>query len=323
LNATDDISELMQDGFSLLDRQRYREAIKVGRKLKRLKHSSAFEIMGLAYLHLDRLPEAITVLEEGVAKAGSVWLLWELLGNCHSYSGNLEKAEAAYGRAIELDGCNRDLIHLNRGIAFNRAGRNKEALEALRRVRSGQLGRRAGASRIRANLELGKTRSARSLALRLSRLRPHAEERYGRPEESEICLACALALKGSSKSQRLALRLAHRAVQHLPTNTNALALIRSINGKPPDQMRLFRLLIQGPWPASAQEPDKSLAFFRTIEVAAKDPAAALRLAKPFFPPAIRRALTVEESSSSDAAGCDLEGIYFLSGYLLYPETNAQ
>ncbi|MDB6037312.1 MAG: hypothetical protein JWM99_1153, partial [Verrucomicrobiales bacterium] len=92
-------SDIMQKGFAFLQERRYADALKIGQDLKKLRHSSAFEILALAYLRSNKLSKAIKVLEEGVAKAGRVWLLWELLGNCYSDAGRFVKAEKAYVEA--------------------------------------------------------------------------------------------------------------------------------------------------------------------------------------------------------------------------------
>src|SRR3954471_1371043 len=135
-------TKLMEEGFSLIDECRYEAALKVGRRLKKLRHSSAFEILALAYLRSERLSKAIAVLEEGVAKAGRVWILWELLGNCYSDAGRFAKAEKAYQKALQLEGCNHDVVHLNRAIAFNRTGKYSDAKSALWLVKSPRLRRR-------------------------------------------------------------------------------------------------------------------------------------------------------------------------------------
>src|SRR5262245_30524625 len=194
-------TNLMQKGFSLLDEHRYEDALKIGRNLKKLRHSSAFEILALAYLRLEKLSKAIAVLEEGVAKAGRVWILWELLGNCYSDAGRYAKAETVYQKALQLQGCDHDVIRLNRAIAFSRGKKNAEAKNALRRVKSPRLRRRADACRIRTALELRDTRTARLVAFRLSRMRPTREENYDRESESEIFFSCALALRKNSTTQ--------------------------------------------------------------------------------------------------------------------------
>jgi len=132
--------ELMRKGFALVGEGRYADALQIGRKLKRLGHFSAFEIMALAHLGLDELPKAIATLEEGVAKAGRV--LWELLGNCYSDAGSFKKADQAYTRALLKDRCYRDLVyHKTRSKALRLAFRaveesldNAQALALIREL---------------------------------------------------------------------------------------------------------------------------------------------------------------------------------------------
>src|SRR5947208_661551 len=118
MSAPQPVEALMQKGFSLLDAHRYKEGLEVGRKLNRMQHSSSFEIMALAYLRLGQLAKAIAILEKGVAKAGRVWLLWELLGNCYSDDGRYADAEKAYQEALTKERCDGDVIQLNRAVAF-------------------------------------------------------------------------------------------------------------------------------------------------------------------------------------------------------------
>src|SRR5215475_5566062 len=108
INKDQRVSSLMEKGFSYLRLNRISDALATGRKLKRLRHSSAFEIIALAHLRLGAVRKAIAVLEEGVIKAGRVWLLWELLGNCYSDAGRYKAAEAAYKQALSKDKCDAD-----------------------------------------------------------------------------------------------------------------------------------------------------------------------------------------------------------------------
>jgi tetratricopeptide (TPR) repeat protein len=311
-------SELMQKGFALAGEQRYEDALQVGRKLKRLGHSSAFEIMALAHLGLNELPKAIATLEEGVAKAGRVWVLWELLGNCYSDAGSFKKADQAYAQALLKDRCYRDLVYLNRAIAFNRAGKFANAKSALRLVRDSRLHRLAGAQRIRTALHLGQDRVAHRLGLALLRQRPRKSENLERKHESEILLACALALKRNHKTRSKALRLAFRAVEESLDNAQALALIRELQPAGVARPRFFRLLIHGIWNAPLENRRVPPGFFRTAEVAASSPQAALGYAKPFFPKAVRRSLALEEIKVLRRPGLTGEGVYFLSAFHLYP-----
>ncbi|HEX5221321.1 MAG TPA: tetratricopeptide repeat protein [Verrucomicrobiae bacterium] len=311
-------TDLMQKGFSLLDEYCYEEALKVGQKLKKLRHSSAFEILALAHLRSDRLSKAIAVLEEGVAKAGRIWVLWELLGNCYSDAGRYAKAEKAYQKALRLDNCDHEAVHLNRAIAFNRAAKYLEAKSALRFVKSPRLNRRADSCRIRTALKLGNVRAARQLAARLSRIRPSCHEDYDRDSESEILLSCALALKGDPRAKTKALRFAFRAVETRPDNAEALALIREISHRKIAPLFLFSLLIHGVWHSPVGKSTFPPGFLRTLEVAAATERFAFQYAKEFFPPEVRKSLSIEETKTLDSHKLTLGGVYFLSGYIFYP-----
>lgn len=311
------VTKLMEKGFSCLDACRYTEALKVGRELKKLRHSSAFEILALAYLRSDKLSQAIRVLEEGVAKAGRVWILWELLGNCYSYARRFAKAEKAYQRALQLETCDRDVVHLNRAIAFNRSRKRTEAKSALRLVKSPRLHRRTDACRIRTALKLGDSRSARQLALHLSRSRPVRQENYDCESESEILLTCALALKTGRDTKGKALRLAFRAVEVQPSNVEALALIREISRRKTAHPLLFRLLLKGVWQCPIDKLREPPGFFRTVEIVAGTESAALQYAKLFFPRGVRESLSIEEGKTLNVNASSLEGVYFLSGYMFY------
>ena len=318
MKKANQLSELIAEGFKLLDEYHYPEALKVGRKLKSMRHSSAFEILALAYLRSDKLSKAIAVLEEGVSKAGRVWILWELLGNCYSDARQFGEAERAYQKALLQEGCNLPVVHLNRAIAFNRARKFAKAKSALRYVSSPQLLRRAEACRIRSELELGHFGSAQRLALKLCKTRPATIENYDRESTAEIFLACALALKNTPKVKRTASRLAFKAVESQPNNTEALAVIREIINPRKAVTALFhRLIIEGTWTMPIGKAQKPSGFFRTLEIAAVTEAAAFQYAKPFFPKAIRYSLAVDEAKTFQNATPVLEGVYFLSGYLFY------
>lgn len=308
---------LMEKGFSCLNTSRFEEALKVGRLLKKLRHSSAFEIIALARCRRGQLKKAITTLEEGVSKAGTVWVLWKLLGNCYSDAGRFDDAERAYQQALRQERCDTDVVHLNRGIAFDRRDRPRDCLKALDRVESARLVRRADACRIRAMLALGKRKAARSLAQSLTKRRP-THGKYDDENESEIFTACGLALKDSATTRRTAERLAHRAVELCPTNTTALSIIRELLPMTTRRLKTFRLLVHGEWNEPIGKSRRPHGFFRTFDVAAENEEAALRYTKPFFPTAVRRSLAIEESKLVRLANASLAGVYSVTGYSFYP-----
>ncbi len=314
------VNKLMKRAFSLLRSHRYGDALAAGRKLKRLRHSSSFEIMALAYLRLGALPKAISTLEEGVAKAGRVWLLWELLGNCYSDAGRYNRAEKAYEQALRRPNCDRDVIHLNRAIAFDRVGKLKDAWLAVQKVISPNLRRRADEVRIRVSHALGHKRMAARLALSVCRRRVPVEG-LDPQSESSILTACARALKFAAKTRRRARSLAYRAVGFNPANTRALEIIRELENHRSPNSSMFNLLIHGIWNEPFGKGKAPPGFFRSCHVYARDEAAALRYAKPFFPREVRSSLKVDESIVVSSNHLDFEGVYSLTSLIFYRRTS--
>jgi tetratricopeptide (TPR) repeat protein len=316
------ISRLMEKAFSLLDAGELKGAEKIGRELKKLRHSSAFEILALAYLRQQKPAKAVNVLEEGTRKAGKVWLLWELLGNCYSDLGRFRDAETAYQRALQQKGCDPSVVHLNRAIAFERNGRSDAANLAVRQVKSKNLRRRADAIRIRLALVDGKKRTAKQLASRTARRRPNAEERYDRETESAILLSCALAFQKSPAERKQLIRLAVRAVDLNPNNTEALALIREARARKARHSRQYALFIHGRWNTPLSKAKAPPGFFRTIRVVAPTEKIAFQYAKQFFPTPVRKMIGVEKYSFTDGDDLNFEGVYYLSGYSFYDRRGA-
>lgn len=318
MEAARRLNNLIERGFAALETGAYRESIRIGTVLKKLRHSSAFEILALAYLKQNKLARAIRVLEEGVAKAGRAWILWELLGNCYSDAGRYQKAEQTYQKALRVERCNRDVIHLNRAIAFDRAGKLSAAKYALRLISAPRLGRRAAACRIRIELELGNMNVARRLASLLARQSPRKDENYDSKTESEVQLACAMGLRTSAATKAMALRCAMKAADKWPGNIDALATIRELQNKNSGKARAFRFLVRGVWTGSVGKGHRPAGFYRTVEAAGSDQIDAFRYAKPFFPKRVRKTLSIEEVKPLNDPAIIRHGVYFLSSFFFYP-----
>ena len=109
------------------------EAQTLASQLEKLRYSAYFEIQALIYLERRQRPLAIKVLREGVERAPSVWLLWQLLGNCLSDDSQFEEALRCYGRAraLEIDADARASLMLNQATVLGRTERVGEALALL------------------------------------------------------------------------------------------------------------------------------------------------------------------------------------------------
>ncbi|MCP4591619.1 MAG: tetratricopeptide repeat protein [bacterium] len=138
-----DIDVLYEKGLALIEDQNYEEAIKAGEQLKASRHTSAFEILALAYAGLGDLEQAIETLEDGVQKGPSVWLLWLMLGNCRSDAERYSEAHEAYEQALRCPVVEESSVHLNASIAMSRENRLQEAKEELSLVIDPELQPRA------------------------------------------------------------------------------------------------------------------------------------------------------------------------------------
>jgi Flp pilus assembly protein TadD len=129
--STKRAKRLYDDARALVDAGKNEQALAIARRLRKVHWSGAFEIEGLAYSHLGRHEDAVRVLKEGLKLAPGVWLNWHLLASCLSDLGRFEEALAAYERAEECEGADRNSVDLNRAIVAMRMDDFARALELL------------------------------------------------------------------------------------------------------------------------------------------------------------------------------------------------
>lgn len=315
-NDSDSIEELMNAGFAALTEENYDDAIRIGRQLIAMHHSSGFEIAGLAYQRQGKISEALELLEEGVNKAAPVWVLWKLLGDSYSDAERFEDAENAYQTALTKNKADADLIHLNRGIAFHRQEKWDDAENALFPVKSKGLRRRALAELIHIAANAGKPAVAAERALALINQRPCEGEETSSHETSSVLSAVALGLLHGKDLVR-AKEYALLAAELNPANSEALWIVRKIHGKPARNAVGFALILNGVLDEDVNDKKKP-PFLRTIQVAAPDIDSALDYAREFFPENLRQTLRVDEVNEFDASEIQLEGVHSVSGYFIYP-----
>jgi tetratricopeptide (TPR) repeat protein len=125
---------LYDEARELIDSYGYEEALEIGRKLRKLNYSGAFEIEGLAYSHLDRNEDAVRVLREGLTLAPGVFQNWLLLGSCLSNLRRYDEAMLAYERAEACEEADASLVDLNRAIVSARREDREGTLRYLDRI---------------------------------------------------------------------------------------------------------------------------------------------------------------------------------------------
>jgi len=67
---------LFDAGWTAVEEGDFDQAHAIGRRLKALRFSGAFEILALVHGHQDKFGSACKVLEAGVKRAPKVWRLW-------------------------------------------------------------------------------------------------------------------------------------------------------------------------------------------------------------------------------------------------------
>jgi tetratricopeptide (TPR) repeat protein len=309
MNQPDEATKLMQHGFRLLQEQNYRDAIAIGLKLKKLRHSSAFEILARSYREQGKLQKAISVLKEGTRVASGVWVLWKFLGDFSSDAGDFKAAEKAYQKALVCHPTNPALIHLNRAIAFEQACKVAKALEAATLVKSSELRRLADSIRVGLLLKTSRTAYAMRLASRLSRSDKPAKD----PEiERRVWLACARVFSSQPRSFPKARNAITQVFELDFNNIHALSLLREMNAIRSDDARNFKLILHGKW-------NSKKGFFRTYFGVARDKESAFNFACELEVKSLRPSLLIDEIQfEKKKRPNDLEGIYGRGAYMLYP-----
>ncbi len=97
-------------------------------------HALALERLGNCLAKLDRLEEAMALVDDAIAYAPGSSALHRIRGNLFlDYTEDQQEALDAYERALELDSRN-DLAWANSGLALERLGRHEDARAAYERA---------------------------------------------------------------------------------------------------------------------------------------------------------------------------------------------
>ena len=268
--------------------------------------------MALGFREQGKLRKAITVLEDGTERAPAVWVLWKLLGDSNSDAGRYVEAENAYQTALRLDGCDFSLVHLNRAIAFKRRGNFSEAKDTLKRIKSASLLQYAHALKTQWHVQAGEienaVRSAKKLALGWS----ESDSILNEEIELNVRLACAEAFSLRTREADCAIVFAKSALKIDPTNQEAFAVLRAVRARKSPDARRYTLVLEGKW-------DSKSGFFRNCQVIARNEILAFEYASDLETPSRRSSLVIESMRCEKKKRPDeLEGVYWMSGYMLYP-----
>ncbi|MCI0567489.1 MAG: hypothetical protein L0Z52_04745 [Acidobacteria bacterium] len=297
----------MEEAFEALAGHDTKRALRIGRELKKLRHSSNFEIMALAHVADGQTEQAVAVLKEGVGAAPTVWRLWQLLGNCYSDLERFQESHAAYGRALGCPGADASTIQLNRAIALEREERHGEAIQALSDVSAEDLRLRRIAMTIDLLNALGRHSEARILGEEAARI--DAPEEEDRASLASIYAGLGRAIWEERRRSEEALGWAWKAVALEKDEATALWLIREIAHRQSPSARYMRLLVRGRWNESITGDEEPPGFYVTYEVVADSREEAMQMIRPFEPAAIRESLSLERCDILEKAPDQPMGVY--------------
>lgn len=317
--------KLMNQGFDQLEICDYQRAIKTGKKLIRLRHTSGFEILALAYGDLGKKKKAIKVLEEGVHGV-KVWKLWQLLGNYYSDVGKYEKALFAYDGALECPHVDLQSIKFNRAIVFNRQDMHQEALDLLVKIRgSSALSFRARSLEVFILGEMGEVkRAVKRVDATLEKL-SKCDEEFIDDNYEELALVYSelgRALWNINHERDRALECAHKALELERGESNALSLIRDIERIKSPKAKYFYLLVEGDWYESLEDGDGEIhphGFFTNYDVVADNKKEALSILRAFESERIRDSLKIVKSEVVEKRPDDPKGVYRATLFNTFPK----
>ena len=283
---------LMEEGFEALGESDAKRAKRIAKELKKLRHSSAFEILAQAYVAEDRPEDAVKTLEEGVGLAPTVWRLWQLLGNVHSDLERYEDSATCYRRALECPATDTSSIHLNMAIALARQEKHAEALEALEGVTEEACHLRRTAMTLDLLNSLGRHGEARALGEQAVAV--ESREEQDNASMAGIYAGLGRALWEEGRQAGAASEWAWKAIGLEKNQTTALWLLREMRCQLSPSARHMRLLVRGRWHEPVGSEGEPPGFYVTYEVVADSKDEAMNLIRPFEPEPVRPSLVLEE-----------------------------
>ena len=307
------VSNLIDKSYKLLEDNDYKGVLKIGKKLKKLKHSSAFEILALAYEGEDKKDKAIKILEEGVQVAPGFWVLWQLLGNYYSDMEEFEKSYNAYDKAIICQDTNISSVSINYSIALMRNGKYEKALEYIDNVSEGEIYSYSISLRLEILNRLGKYKIVIDEA---KKILANVSEIDGMEEYlPDIYAELGYANWYLNKDPKTALEYAWKAISLNKFVDTAQWLIREVDNLYSPKVKYYVLTIEG----IGYDNDKSCTrnFLVRYEVVADDENEALNFIHRFEPDEIRDSLKIYESKILKKTPEYAKGVYFVSGYIYF------
>ncbi len=309
-----EVEALIDEGLELLGIDDFKGAAKIGKRIIKLRHTYGHEILGRAYWGLGKRKKAIEVIEEGLKKGPSAWLLWQLRGSFASDEEDFARAYECYDTALRIPNVDASMVHLNYAIALGRDGRHEEALQHLDRVSDAETLHRAAGVRASSFESLGKRDEAMAV------LRAALDVPCDDNDEAARLHADLGMLLWRNRDKDAALDQAWTAIALDRGEDNAQWLIREIEGEWLAPAKQYEVRIEGRWPEPIDD-EGTARYWVSYAVVATDEEEAIRLATRFEPENVRESLTgfkVKKRHQYDKAP---KGVYWASGRIFFAEND--
>lgn len=314
----------MDEGFQALEFYDTKKAIKIGKKLKRLKHTSAFEILALAYADDEKIKKAISILEEGVKVAPTIWRLWQLLGNYRSDNEEYDKAQICYQKALECPTASTNSIRYNSAIAYFRKEQYLDAENQINLIKLDEMNGEEEEQSLALSIysqhisilnQLKKYQEALKIASQV--LKQKWNERCtGELASFYTSHADTLWLSGNEKD---ALSFLWKSIKLNHKNSDTLYLIRQIENKSSNTGKYYHILLEGVWSKALQDNCEKQGFFINYYVVAENLDQALTFIKRIEPKEYYSSISINEYEILEEDCNDLLGIYEVDGaYCSFP-----
>lgn len=317
------VENLIEQGLEALDGFDTQKAIEIGKKLKNLKNTFAFEILALAYKQDEKPHKAIEALKEGIETAPNLSNLWEMLGNYHSDFGDFTEALESYDRALECDDKYPHSIIYNKALAYFRKDDLDNALKQLDLIDINHLEKEqyfnllilVYVAKIDVLNEMDKLEEACEVTLDL--LKKKFDHNLFRDELSAFYTVYAETLWGLEEEEK-ALDMLWLAINLNKTNEQASYMIREIENKYSKDAKYFRILIQGTWPPMSEgeedEEDEEgdfedVDFFASYDVVAETLEDAFAFIKKYEPEYLHDSLRIDAHEILDHKPDGPLGVY--------------
>lgn len=323
MNDVVDQQILYKEGIELIEDGQFEKALEIGKRLERIRWTGGFELQAIAFENMDRLEDAIKILQRGIEAAGGPYFLFSRMGNYLSDMERYDEALEAYDKGLALSETDELLFKLNRGIVFWRKDNSKQALNEMAAYEAEANNRGVDEAiywHFKAQLAdvLKDLERAAEYKKTVAELEPHIfDDDEFSSEKARICAAYAQYL-WDQKSLEETERWLGRAIELDPANTVAHWVVREKNKRLiPEGGIYFRMIIEGIWPASLSGDGIEYGFFTTVDCVAETSEQALALARPFFPKEVQKSLVAEEVEILEQDAEQPKGLYKFSGYNLF------